>query len=49
MEHQNYVKKKLYKLQLFLSVFLMCLLFSFYIYAEYDRERSISKKKSRLF
>lgn len=33
-------KKKLYKLQFFLSVFLICLLFSYYIYAEYDRGRS---------
>ena len=33
-------KKKLYKLQFFLSVFLVCLLFSYYIYAEYDRGRS---------
>ena len=33
-------KKKIYKFQFFLSVFLICLLFSYYIYAEYDRERS---------
>ena len=30
-------KKKLFKLQFFLCVFLACLLFSYYIYAEYDR------------
>ena len=33
-------KKKIYKVQFFLSVFLVCLLFSYYIYAEYDREKS---------
>ena len=33
-------KKKLYKIQFFLSVFLICLLFSYYIYAEYDRGKS---------
>lgn len=33
-------KKKLYKIQFFLSVFLICLLFSYYIYAEYDRSKS---------
>lgn len=33
-------KKKLYKIQFFLSVFLVCLLFSYYIYAEYDRTKS---------
>ena len=33
-------KKKLYKLNFFLSVFLVCTLFSCYIYAEYDRTKS---------
>lgn len=33
-------KKKLYKLQFFFCVFLACLLFSYYIYAEYDRNKS---------
>lgn len=33
-------KKKIYKIQFFLSVFLVCLLFSYYIYAEYDRSKS---------
>lgn len=33
-------KKKRYKIQLFLCVFLICLLFSYYIYAEYDRNKS---------
>lgn len=33
-------KKKIYKIQFFLSVFLICILFSCYIYAEYDRTKS---------
>ncbi len=33
-------KKKMYKVQFFLCVFLVCLLFSYYIYAEYDRSKS---------
>lgn len=33
-------KKKLFKIEFFLSVFLVCLLSSYYIYAEYDRNRS---------
>ncbi|MGN1269973.1 MAG: sortase [Clostridia bacterium] len=33
-------KKLMYKLEFFLSVFLICLLFSYYIYAEYDRNKS---------
>ena len=33
-------KKKIYKANFFLSVFLVCILFSFYIYAEYDRNKS---------
>ena len=33
-------KKKLYKIEFFLSVFLVCLLSSYYIYAEYDRNKS---------
>ena len=33
-------KRKVYKVQFFLSVFLICLLFSYYIYAEYDRNKS---------
>ena len=33
-------KKKLYKAQLFLAVFFVCLLSSYYIYAEYDRNKS---------
>ena len=33
-------KKKMYKIQFFMSVLLVCLLFSYYIYAEYDRNKS---------
>ncbi len=33
-------KRKLYKIQFFLCVFLICTLFSYYIYAEYDRDKS---------
>lgn len=33
-------KKKMYKLKFFLSVFLVCILFSYYIYAEYDRNKN---------
>lgn len=33
-------KKLMYKLEFFLSVFLVCLLSSWYIYAEYDRNKS---------
>lgn len=32
-------KKNIYKINLFLSVFLLCMLCSFYIYAEYDRNK----------
>ncbi len=33
-------KKRLYKIRFFLSVFLICVLFSYYIYAENDRNKS---------
>ena len=33
-------KRKLYKIQFFVAVFLVCLLSSYYIYAEYDRNKS---------
>lgn len=33
-------KKKVYKVEFFLSVFLVCVLISAYIYAEYDRNKS---------
>lgn len=33
-------KKKIYKIEFFLSIFLVCVLISAYIYAEYDRNKS---------
>ena len=33
-------KKKIYKFYFILSVFVVCILTSFYIYAEYDRSKS---------
>lgn len=33
-------KRKLYKVQFFLAILLICLLSSYYIYAEYDRNKS---------
>ncbi len=33
-------KKKIYKFDFFVSVFLACILFSYYIYAEYDRNKN---------
>lgn len=33
-------KKLIYKIEFFLSVLLICLLFSYYIYAEYDRTKT---------
>lgn len=33
-------KKKMYKFEFFLSIFLVCLLSSFYIYAEYDKNKN---------
>ena len=41
-------KKKLYKLQFFISVLVVCLLSSYYIYAEYDRNRSEEVSKQIL-
>ena len=35
-------KKKIYKFNFFLSVFLVCILFSYYIYAEYERNKDES-------
>ncbi len=32
-------KKKMYKFEFFISIFIICLLFSYYIYAEYDRTK----------
>ena len=33
-------KKKIYKIKFFLSIFLVCLLSSYYIYAEYNRKKT---------
>lgn len=33
-------KRRLYKIQFFVAVLLACLLSSYYIYAEYDRNKS---------
>lgn len=41
-------KRKLYKLQFILSIFLVCILFSCYIYAEYDRNKSEEVSKEIL-
>lgn len=41
-------KKRIYKIELFLSVFLICLLFSYYIYAEYDINKSEEVSKEIL-
>ena len=41
-------KKLIYKIELFLSIFLICLLFSYYIYAEYDRNKSEQVSKEIL-
>lgn len=41
-------KKKFYKAYFFMSIFLVCLLFSYYIYAEYDRNKSEEVSKSIL-
>lgn len=41
-------KKKLFKIEFFLSIFLLCLLSSYYIYAEYDRNKSEQVSKEIL-
>ena len=41
-------KKLIYKCEFFLSVFLICLLFSYYIYAEYDRSKTEQVSKEIL-
>lgn len=41
-------KKKFYKFDFFLSIFLVCVLFSYYIYAEYDRNKSEEVSKDIL-
>lgn len=41
-------KKRLFKIEFFLSVFLVCILSSYYIYAEYDRNKSEQVSQSIL-
>lgn len=41
-------KKKIYKFYFILSVFVVCILTSFYIYAEYDRNKSADESKQLL-
>lgn len=41
-------KKKIYKFYFILSVFIVCILTSFYIYAEYDRNKSADESKQLL-
>ena len=36
-------KKKLYKLDFIISIFLLCLLVGYYVYAEYDRNKGEQK------
>jgi len=41
-------KRRIYKIRFFLSIFAICLLFSYYIYAEYDKEKSEEVSKQIL-
>ena len=41
-------KKKFYRIEFFISVFLVCILFSYYIYAEYDKAKSEEGAKELL-
>ena len=41
-------QKKLYKIDFIISVFLLCLLFSYYIYAEYDKYSDEKKSQEIL-
>lgn len=41
-------KKKLYKLDFIISIFLLCLLIGYYVYAEYDRNRGEQISKEML-
>lgn len=41
-------KKKFYKRNFFLSIFLVCVLFSYYVYAEYDRNKNEAKSQDIL-
>ncbi len=41
-------KKKMYKLDFFISIFLVCILFSYYIYAEYNKNKSEAESQEIL-
>ena len=41
-------KKKLYKLDFIISIFLLCLLVGYYVYAEYDRNKGEQKSQEIL-
>lgn len=41
-------KKKMYKLDFLISIFLVCILFSYYIYAEYDKNKSEAESQEIL-
>ena len=41
-------KKRMYKIDFFISVFLVCILFSYYIYAEYDKNKNEEKSQEIL-
>lgn len=41
-------KKRMYKIKFFVSIFAICLLFSYYIYAEYDKDKSEDVSKQIL-
>ena len=41
-------KKKMYKIDFFISIFLVCILFSYYIYAEYDKNKNEAKSQEIL-
>ena len=41
-------KKKMYKIDFFISIFFVCILFSYYIYAEYDKNKSEAKAQEIL-
>lgn len=41
-------KKRMYKIDFFISVFLICILFSYYIYAEYDKNKNEEKSQEVL-
>ena len=41
-------KKKMYKIKFCMSIFAICMLFSYYIYAEYDKEKSEAVSKEIL-